>query len=127
MRDFTPPPSRRELMALAVRLGFGSAVFAAAPALSGARAGVVRERDVGRLTSRSARPVDLETPVEHLDAFLTPSESFFVRSHMLAPAADERTWQLAVDGALRTQTLSVADLRSLPAVSVTATLECAGN
>jgi DMSO/TMAO reductase YedYZ molybdopterin-dependent catalytic subunit len=121
-----PPPTRRELMALAVRLGMGSVAFATAGGLAGAR-GVVSPGSIGGLTSRSARPVDIETPVEQLDAFLTPLESFFVRNHMTAPAADVRTWQLAVDGGGRSQMLSVADLRALPAASVTATLECAGN
>ena len=81
-----------------------------------------------KLIARSARPVDFETPVELLDSFITPNEAFYVRGHMTAPAVDAQTWQLQLDGEVKTpRTLSVADVRALPAVSVTATLECAGN
>jgi len=80
------------------------------------------------LIARSARPVDFETPVELLDSFITPTDAFFVRGHMTAPAVDAPAWRLIVDGeGGESRTLSVADLRALPAVSVTATLECAGN
>jgi hypothetical protein len=36
------------------------------------------------------RPVDFETPVDLLDSFITPTEAFFVRGHMTAPAVDAR-------------------------------------
>ena len=81
-----------------------------------------------RLIARSARPVDYETPVELLDSFITPNDAFYVRGHMAAPVVDAAAWQLAVDGEVKSpRTLSVAELRSLPAAHVTATLECAGN
>jgi sulfite oxidase len=73
-------------------------------------------------------PADVETAVGFLDTFITPNDAFFVRGHMTAPTVDPQTWQLHVDGDDRTsRTLSMADVRALPAVSVTATLECAGN
>ena len=120
--------SRRELFVLAARAGIGAAAVAALPraAFGGLQAGATGKHS--SLIARSARPVDFETPVELLDSFITPNEAFFVRGHMTAPAVDPQTWQLSVEGDVREpRTLSVADLRALPAVSVTATIECAGN
>ena len=75
------------------------------------------------------RPPDFETPVALLDSFLTPLDAFYVRSHMPVPAQlDEAAWRLAVDGeAGAPLSLSVAELRQMPAATVTVTLECAGN
>jgi DMSO/TMAO reductase YedYZ molybdopterin-dependent catalytic subunit len=119
-------------MVMAARAGF--AVTAAAslprevlggPFQSGA---IVEGGKDARLIARSARPADLETPVALLDPFLTPSDALFVRSHMSVPAADAAAWRLSLDGDVRTPlTLSLADLRQMPAASVVATLECAGN
>jgi len=112
--------SRRELLALGA--------FALLPRdLSGGGQGVANAARAG-LIARSARPVDFETPVEWLDSFITPNDAFFVRGHMTTPAVDAHAWQLIVDGDVKApRTLSVADVRALPAVRVTATLECAGN
>ena len=113
---------------LAARAGIGAAAIAALPraAFGGLQAGATGKHS--SLIARSARPVDFETPVELLDSFITPNEAFFVRGHMTAPAVDAQAWQLSVEGDVRApRMLSVADLRALPAVSVTATIECAGN
>src|SRR5436190_8682154 len=114
------PISRRELLALTAMAALPSDVF------GGLQAG--RTGTLAGLIARSARPVDFETPVDLLDSFITPNDAFFVRGHMTAPAVDAQAWRLTVDGEGReSRLLSVADLRALPAVSVTATLECAGN
>jgi DMSO/TMAO reductase YedYZ molybdopterin-dependent catalytic subunit len=77
---------------------------------------------------RSARPQDLETPAALFESWLTPNELFYVRSHLYTPSIDLATWNLAIDGDVdRPQTLTMADLRRLPSVSLAATLECAGN
>jgi DMSO/TMAO reductase YedYZ molybdopterin-dependent catalytic subunit len=123
--DMSGVPSRRALLKLGAAIGTGAVLhrLAAAEALAQASEG----RDA-RLIVRSARPVDLETPVALLDEFITPVEAFFVRSHMLAPQVDLRSWRLAIDGEVATSlSLSLDDLRAMPAESVTATLECAGN
>jgi len=122
------PLSRRALFALAARGGMGAAAIGLLPCdvFGGLQPGSGGTHV--RLIPRSARPVDFETPVDLLDSFITPTEAFFVRGHMTAPAVDASSWQLTVDGEGRaSRTFSVAELRALPAVSVTATLECAGN
>ena len=122
---FSRAPSRRALLKLGAAIGAGAVLrpFASASAMAQAVAG----KDA-RLVVRSARPTDLETPVALLDEFITPVEAFYVRSHMLAPQVDARTWRLTIDGDVASSlSLSLDDLRAMPGRSVTATLECAGN
>ena len=78
---------------------------------------------------RSIRFLDLESPVEYFNTWLTPVPHFFVRNHMHEPvqltAAD---WQLSLGGEVeRPLTLSLSDLSQLEQHSVVNTLECAGN
>jgi DMSO/TMAO reductase YedYZ molybdopterin-dependent catalytic subunit len=64
-----------------------------------------------------------------MDSWITPIEHFYVRSHLpVPPTLDASAWTLQVDGEVNTPvTLSIEELRKLPAVTVTSTLECAGN
>jgi DMSO/TMAO reductase YedYZ molybdopterin-dependent catalytic subunit len=118
--------SRRELLALAGKVGLGAAAASAWP--GSAVAQVPAGKDA-RLIARSVRPPDFETPVALLDSYLTPIDAFYVRSHMAVPAQlDEATWRLAIQGeAASPATLTVAELEQMPAATVTVTLECAGN
>jgi len=117
--------SRRRLLALTSKAGVGVAL-AAWP--FGAHAQRLAGKDT-RLIARSVRPPDFETPTALLDSYLTPSDAFYVRCHMPVPASlDEASWRLVVDGEAATgMSLSVAELRQMPAATVTVTLECAGN
>jgi sulfite oxidase len=78
---------------------------------------------------RSFRFVDLETPVEFFDTWLTPASHFFVRNHMHEPSelsADD--WRLTVGGEVEKPfTLTLSELSKLETHSVVNTLECAGN
>lgn len=78
---------------------------------------------------RSSRFVDLETPVEYFDTWLTPVPHFFVRNHMHEPGKlSPETWRLSVGGEVDNPlTLTLADLGKLESHSVVNTLECAGN
>lgn len=118
--------SRRELVALIAQAGAGAAAVALWPADLAAQA--LPGKDA-RLVAKSVRPPDYETPVALLDSFLTPNDAFYVRSHMPVPARlDEASWKLDVQGGVTTPlSLSVAELKQMPAASVTVTLECAGN
>jgi len=59
---------------------------------------------------------------------ITPTERFFVRNHALPPKVDPASYRLRVTGKVgRTLSLSLAELRTLPEVTLTATLQCAGN
>ena len=78
---------------------------------------------------RSFRFVDLETPVEYFNTWLTPVPHFFVRNHMHEPSElDPGTWQLTVGGEVEKPfTLNLSELSKLEVHSVVNTLECAGN
>ena len=78
---------------------------------------------------RSFRFVDLETPVEYFNTWLTPVPHFFVRNHMYEPVQlDANEWRLSIGGEVEKPiTLSLADLSKLETYSVVNTLECAGN
>src|SRR5271156_547098 len=78
---------------------------------------------------RSFRFVDLESPVEYFNTWLTPVPHFFVRNHMHEPSELEASdWRLSLDGEVeKPLTLSLAELSKLETHSVVNTLECAGN
>ena len=81
-----------------------------------------------KLIVRSMRPPDFETPVALLDSFITPNEVFYVRSHMPVPQVDAATWALKIGGEVNSPiSLTLDEIKKLPAVTITATLECAGN
>lgn len=81
-----------------------------------------------KLIVRSMRPPDFETPVALLDSFITPNDAFYVRSHLPVPTVDAATFALKVGGEVDSPlSLSVDEIKKLPAVTVTVTLECAGN
>jgi DMSO/TMAO reductase YedYZ molybdopterin-dependent catalytic subunit len=80
------------------------------------------------LITRQREPANLEFPFPTLDRFLTPNERFYVRNHFAMPKLDAATWKLKVEGAVeRPLELSYGELKKIPAKTVTATLECAGN
>ena len=78
---------------------------------------------------RSFRFVDLETPVEYLNTWLTPVPHFFVRNHMHEPSQfDPDSWRLTIGGEVdKPLTLTLGELSKLESHSVVNTLECAGN
>ncbi len=78
---------------------------------------------------RSFRFVDLETPVEYFNTWLTPVPHFFVRNHMHEPSElSSDNWRLTVGGEVeKPLTLTLAELAKLETHSVVNTLECAGN
>jgi DMSO/TMAO reductase YedYZ molybdopterin-dependent catalytic subunit len=77
---------------------------------------------------RSVRPQDLEMPFAGFSAYVTPIEQFFVRTHVYAPTVKIGDWRLRVEGEVSSPlTLTIGDLRALPASEVVGVLECAGN
>ena len=67
-------------------------------------------------------------PLEALRHPITPVGLHYLLVHYDIPAVDPAAWRLELGGAVgRPQSLSLADLRALPAVTRPVTLECAGN
>jgi DMSO/TMAO reductase YedYZ molybdopterin-dependent catalytic subunit len=95
-----------------------------------AGAGFLRGDDHPKLDmlARSVRPEDLEMPLSGFSDYITPVEHFFVRTHVYVPRVDVSTWRLKVEGEVSAPlTLTLEDLKKLPAVELVSVLECAGN
>lgn len=70
----------------------------------------------------------VEASLASLDAEITPTNRFFIRSHFAVPKIDRATWRLTIDGQVdRPSTFTFEDLRDLPHRDLTSTMECAGN
>src|SRR5216683_3249972 len=78
---------------------------------------------------RSYRFLDLETPVEYFNTWITPVPHFFVRNHMHEPSEGNAVdWKLTIGGEVeKSVTLSLSELSKIEAHEVVNTLECAGN
>lgn len=85
--------------------------------------------DAARWLVHSKAPMNAEPLLPELvKSWVTPVESFFIRSHGNTPLLDGGSFRLTVEGMVeKPLTLSLADLHSLPQVEVAATLTCAGN
>jgi len=67
-------------------------------------------------------------PLEALRYDVTPAGLHYLLIHFDIPAADAGTWRLRLDGLVaRPLSLSLEELRALPARTVRMTMECAGN
>ena len=81
----------------------------------------------GRIV-RSESPLNLEMPFSTLDSFLTPTKSFYVRTHFPIPAIDRDAWWLRVEGEVeKTFAINYEQLMTFESVTAPVTLECAGN
>jgi hypothetical protein len=49
------------------------------------------------LIIRQKEPNNLETTLDEVDSFLTPTELFYIRSHFPAPKLDLVSYQLRID------------------------------
>jgi DMSO/TMAO reductase YedYZ molybdopterin-dependent catalytic subunit len=76
----------------------------------------------------SEEPLVLETPLENLGDFITPTKSFYVRTHFPVPKIDKSKWKLRVEGEVdRPFGINFEELTKLEARTLPALLECAGN
>jgi DMSO/TMAO reductase YedYZ molybdopterin-dependent catalytic subunit len=121
--------TRRDLLAAAAEFGALAVASRALPSRLFAQTAAAAPAGKEKLIVRSVRPPDYEAPVALLDSWITPYESFYVRSHLPPPAPiDASSWKLQVDGEVSAPaSLSLDDLRRMPSTTMTATLECAGN
>jgi DMSO/TMAO reductase YedYZ molybdopterin-dependent catalytic subunit len=86
----------------------------------------IKLRD-GRIV-RSEEPLNLEMPFETTDNFITPTKSFYVRTHFPIPSIDRDAWWLHVEGEVEKPfAINYEQLLELKSVTIPATLECAGN
>ena len=77
---------------------------------------------------RSEEPLNLEMPFENLDGFITPTKSFYVRTHFPIPKIDKNRWRLTVEGEVEMPfEINYGELVKLESQKIPVTLECAGN
>ena len=124
--------ARREFLLSLARLGAGSVALGALPAwarsaLAAAGSGVAASP--AEIIIRNDWPEHWETAVGVLgNAWLTPNDRFFVRSHFPVPTIDPGTWRLEVTGLVRQPfSLTLDEVGGLPKVDAVHVLECAGN
>ena len=72
---------------------------------------------------------NLETRLDRLDSFITPTGSFYLRNNSATPRIDAAAYSLSVEGAGIDEpiTLSLDDLQAMPNRTVFAYVECGGN
>ena len=86
----------------------------------------IKLRD-GRIV-RSEEPLNLEMPFETAEGFITPTGSFYVRTHFPIPKIDRDAWWLHVEGKVEKPfAINYEELVELESLTVPVTLECAGN
>src|SRR3569833_1868969 len=98
----------------------------------GARGSYVLDTLPGKkpLITLSYRPPNYEAPLEYFRTAITPNDQFFVRYHLsVIPEVDAKTWKLSVggDGASNAASLTLDDLKAMPAAEVVAVNQCSGN
>ena len=83
------------------------------------------------LIGLTARPPQLETPFSVFnEGVITPNDAFFVRYHLadIPLGIDPDTYRIAVKGSVdKTLSLSLADLKAMPAIEYAAVNQCSGN
>jgi sulfane dehydrogenase subunit SoxC len=68
------------------------------------------------------------TPLQHLDGIITPSDLHYERHHAGIPDIDPDSYSLLIHGMVeRPRTFTLADLKRFPTVAMTRFLECSGN
>src|SRR5438128_1852849 len=81
----------------------------------------------GRIV-RGENPLNLEMPFETAESFITPTKSFYVRTHFPIPKIDRDAWWLHVEGEVEKPfAINYEELVELESVTIPVTLECAGN
>jgi DMSO/TMAO reductase YedYZ molybdopterin-dependent catalytic subunit len=98
----------------------------------GTRAEAMLEALPGKkpLIKLSYRAPNYETPIEYFRTPITPNDAFFVRYHLSdIPEVDAKTWKVTVggDGANGQATLTLDELKAMPAFEIVAVNQCSGN
>lgn len=83
-----------------------------------------------KLHVMSERPLNAETPAEHLQSWITANDLFFKRNQgqIMPSSVALDSWRLLIRGLVKNPIeLSFADILALPKLEVADTLECSGN
>ncbi len=83
-----------------------------------------------RMRVMTEKPLNAETPVAHLQSWLTGNAIFFKRNQeqIMSTPVDLENWRLSVGGQVKkTIELNFADILAMPKIEIANTLECSGN
>jgi sulfite oxidase len=120
--------NRREFLRDA---GIAGAGLAVAPWLSGDRTSATAAEDSsGNMIVHTQSPLNSEPKLDVLaKSWITPVESFYVRSHAPNPKIDPASFRLSVEGLVdKPLSISLAELDgTFDSTSVVSTMTCAGN
>ena len=126
--------SRRAWLAGTASLVASRAFADKLPLSAGLPAGVVDAARLEALPGKrpliklSYRPPNYETPVSEFIGPITPNDAFFVRYHLAdIPVVDPAKWTLKIEGGQTPLTLTLDDLKAVPATEVVAVCQCSGN
>ena len=115
-------PDRRRFLSAAAK----AALLAAVPPLVG-KAALAFPDTLGVPAGTSAEKIR-GFDFEKLDSFITPTEQFFLRSHLEIPTLRPETFQLKVGGFVeRPAAYTLTQLARLPRLEMPATFECSGS
>lgn len=130
---------RREMLAgIGMATLSGRAALAAGPWLSpqlpdGTRA-IARfgsAPGTTKLIELTDRPPNYEAPIGTFRTAITPNDEFFIRYHLaeVPEMAALASWKLTIggDAATKETTLTLDDLKAMPAHEITAVCQCSGN
>lgn len=80
------------------------------------------------LKVQSVRPEDYEMEFAGFESYLTPNDSFYIRTHTVAPTPDVANYEIKIHGLVNKEvTIKLADLKKMKKVEIVAVMECAGN
>ncbi len=84
----------------------------------------------GKMRVMTEKPLNAETPVSHLQSWLTGNAIFFKRNQeqIMSAPVDLESWRLLIGGQVeKTIELSFADILAMPKIEIANTMECSGN
>ena len=126
--------SRRALLAGSATLVATRGLAQTAPLVKGLPSGLADAATLESLPGKkpliklSYRPPNYETPVSYFTDAITPNDAFFVRYHLSEiPQIDPDKWTLTVAGGQNPLTLTLADIKGMPAAEIVAVCQCSGN
>jgi DMSO/TMAO reductase YedYZ molybdopterin-dependent catalytic subunit len=92
------------------------------------RPAAASQPDTAGLVPLKPSPFNAESAPSELDADVTPTSSFYVRSNFAVPSLDPAAYRLRIEGAVeKSFELSLDEIKALGAKTIATVMECAGN
>lgn len=80
------------------------------------------------LIPRQVMPENLESPIQNVLSWITPTEMYYTRNHLPYPAIEMQSWALSLGGEVeKPLNFTYEDLKQMPLVNKCVTMECYGS